>query len=66
LGGFRWPARFVVPDLPHHVTQRGNRRMQTFSGDEDYGLNLDLLSERCRQAGVAVWSGYGPGRFLTV
>ncbi len=49
-------ARFVVPDLPHHVTQRGNRRMQTFFGDEDYGLYLDLLSERCRQAGVAVWS----------
>jgi len=49
-------ARFLVPDLPHHVTQRGNRRMQTFFGDEDYGLYLDLLSERCRQAGVAVWS----------
>src|SRR5208282_921930 len=49
-------ARFVVPDLPHHVTQRGNRRMQTFFGDEDYALYLDLLSERCRQAGVAVWS----------
>jgi len=49
-------ARFVVPDLPHHVAQRGNRRMQTGFGNEDYGLYLDLLSERRRLAGVAVWS----------
>ncbi len=29
-------ARIVVPDLSHHVTQRGNRRQQTFFCDEDY------------------------------
>jgi len=23
-------ARFVVPGIPHHVTQRGNGRQQTF------------------------------------
>ena len=51
-------ARFVVPDAPHRVTQRGNRRMQTVFGDEDYGLSLDLSSERRRQAGAAAWS-YG-------
>ncbi len=37
-------ARLVVPGLPHHVTQRGNRREQTFFEDADYGLYLDLLS----------------------
>ena len=28
----------------HHVTQRGNRRMQTFFCDEDYQQYLSLLS----------------------
>ncbi len=23
-------ARLVIPDCPHHVIQRGNRRQQTF------------------------------------
>ena len=49
-------ARIVVPGRPHHVTQRGNRRMQVFFGDADYELYLDLLSQRCRKAGVAIWS----------
>jgi len=29
-------ARAVIPGIPHHVTQRGNRRMETFSADADY------------------------------
>ncbi len=29
------PARFVVPDVPHHVTQRGNGRARTFFGEAD-------------------------------
>ena len=49
-------ARLVVPDLLHHVTQRGNRRMAVFASDEDYALTLDLLAERCRKARVEVWS----------
>ena len=49
-------ARFVVPGLPHHVTQRGNRREAVFFGDDDYSLYLDLLAEACRAAGVAVWA----------
>ena len=36
-------ARIVAPGLPHHVTQRGNRRMQTFFRDEDYQEYLTLL-----------------------
>ena len=31
-------ARLVVPDCPHHVTQRGNRRQATFFRDDDYRL----------------------------
>jgi hypothetical protein len=33
----------VIPGMPHHVTQRGNRRQQTFSCDDDYRAYLDLL-----------------------
>jgi putative transposase len=49
-------ARLVVPGLPHHVTQRGNRRMNVFFSDDDHLLYLDLLKERCRKAGVEIWS----------
>jgi len=49
-------ARFVVPGLPHHVTQRGNRRERVFFGDDDYELYRDLLAEQARKQGVAVWS----------
>lgn len=48
-------ARFVVPDLPHHVTQRGNRRQQTFFSDADYRLYLRLLRDGCSRAGTAIW-----------
>ncbi len=37
-------ARFAVPGLPHHVTQRGNRREPVFFGDDDYELYRDLLA----------------------
>ena len=49
-------ARFVVPGLPHHVTQRGNRRERVFFGDDDYELYRDLLASQCRKHGVACWA----------
>ena len=39
-------ARVVVPDMPHHVTQRGNRRMETFFCDEDYAVYIELMAIR--------------------
>jgi len=48
-------ARVVIPNHPHHVTQRGNGRARTFFGDDDYALYRDLLAENCRSAGVEVW-----------
>jgi putative transposase len=42
--------RLVVPGIPHHVTQRGVRRQQTFFSDDDYQLYLSLLQ---RWAGIA-------------
>ncbi|RKT43354.1 REP element-mobilizing transposase RayT [Thiocapsa rosea] len=46
--------RVVVPGLPHHVTQRGNRRQRTFFGDEDYAGYRHLLSTSCRACGTQV------------
>jgi len=47
-------ARIVVPGLPHHVTQRGNRREPIFFCEDDYALYRDLLAERSRNAGIEV------------
>jgi len=49
-------ARVVVPGVAHHVTQRGNRRQQTFFQEEDYSAYLALLSEWCGRCGVEVWA----------
>lgn len=49
-------ARAVFPGHPHHVTQRGNGRAQTFFCDDDYALYRDLLGTHCRAAGVEVWA----------
>ena len=48
------PRRFVIPGLPHHVTQRGNYRQQTFFQDADYLLYLRLLRQFSRQLGVTI------------
>jgi putative transposase len=42
--------------MPHHVTQRGNRRQQVFFSDEDYEAYRGLLLESCRAAGVGIWA----------
>ena len=47
-------ARVVVPEVPHHVTLRGNRRLQTFFYDEDYGAYIDMMSQRCTHGNVEV------------
>ena len=49
-------ARFVLPGIPHHVTQRGNGRQQTFFDGSDYAAYRDLLRHHCAAHGVAVWS----------
>ena len=49
-------ARIVIPGLPHHVTQRGNRREAIFFEDGDHEIYLDLLAEQTLKAGVAVWA----------
>ena len=45
-------ARLVVPDVPHHVTQRGNRSQPVFFGERDYAAYLALVREACAARGV--------------
>ena len=49
-------ARLVVPGLPHHITQRGNRRQRTFFHDEDYAAYVELMAEWCGKRGVVIWA----------
>ncbi|WP_226019786.1 transposase [Novosphingobium sp. FKTRR1] len=48
--------RVFLPGIPHHVTQRGNGRQQTFFEDGDYAFYLDLLAAAAERAQVQVWS----------
>ena len=49
-------ARVVVPGIPHHVCQRGNRGQETFFCDEDYEAYLELMAQWCGECGVEVWA----------
>ena len=49
-------ARMVVPGLPHHVTQRGNRREAIFFEDGDQQIYCDMLAEQLRKYSVEVWA----------
>jgi len=50
-------ARVVVPNYPHHITQRGNRRQDVFFQTSDYRYYLELLKGWCERdaAQVARW-----------
>lgn len=47
-------ARVVVPEYPHHVVQRGNRRQAVLIRDEDWFRYLSLLRAACLEAGTRV------------
>lgn len=49
-------ARFVVPEIPYHVTQRGNRRQPVFFDDGDYRLYRHLVGEAARRCGTRIWA----------
>jgi len=44
-------ARVIAEGYPHHITQRGNRRLPTFFCDADYEAYLALLAEHCAACG---------------
>ena len=50
-------ARIVVPEIPYHIVQRGNRREVVFFFEEDRNYYLKLLLLYSRQHGLHV-KGY--------
>ncbi|KJR96648.1 MAG: transposase [Desulfobulbaceae bacterium BRH_c16a] len=49
-------ARAVAPGYPHHITQRGNRRQQTFFCEDDYLAYIELMAQWCRKYHVEIWA----------
>ena len=47
-------ARAVIPEVPHHVTQRGNNRQDTFFVPDDYRAYLRILAEQSERHGLRV------------
>lgn len=47
-------ARVVFPGVPHHVTQRGNRREDVFFEEEDRAVYLAWLREYARKQKVQI------------
>ncbi len=48
-------ARVVIPNCPHHIIHRGNRRQNVFFCDNDKKLYLDLLKYNCRKQSINIW-----------
>ena len=49
-------ARVVIPDIPHHIIQRGNRRQPVFFSDADKRAYLDYLRLHAKPAGISIWA----------
>ena len=47
-------ARIVVPDVPHHITQRGNNRQDVFFVDDDRRVYLSILKEQSEKFGLDI------------
>ncbi len=47
-------ARVVAEGVPHHITQRGNNRQETFLQDEDRRFYIDTLQAKSQQHGLTV------------
>jgi putative transposase len=49
-------ARVVLPDLPYHITHRGNRGANTFLSPEDRITYIEWLVEYTERYEMEVWS----------
>lgn len=48
-------SRLVIPGLPHHVVQRGNRNQVVFFSAGDKKNFLKLLREQCLRHDLKIW-----------
>ncbi|MFZ5800819.1 MAG: transposase [Candidatus Omnitrophota bacterium] len=49
-------ARVVALDLPHHITQRGNRGQNVFFREKDKQIYLDILAEEASRSLLDIWA----------
>jgi len=49
-------ARVVITDCPHHIIQRGNRRLRVFFSDEDKAFYLTLIKRQAEKHRLAIWA----------
>ena len=49
-------SRMIIPGVPHHVTQRGNRREPIFFEPGDEAVYLDLMTAQLKRQDVACWA----------
>lgn len=49
-------ARLIVPNLPHHVVQRGHIRNAVFVERQDYEYYLETLQEWKYELGIRVYA----------
>ena len=49
-------ARVVVPGIPHHITQRGNRHADIFETDDDRLFYLRVLRKYADKHGLSIWA----------
>ena len=49
-------ARIIVPNFPHHVIQRGNRRQNVFFSESDKSLYMKLLQNQGAKTGLTYWA----------
>jgi putative transposase len=49
-------ARVVAANYPHHITQRGNRRQNTFFCADDYRYYIETMMEWSGKCAVEIWA----------
>jgi putative transposase len=47
-------ARIVIPDIPHHITQRGNYRQDVFEEESDYALYCSWMNQYAEKYGLDI------------
>ncbi len=49
-------ARVVIPNIPHHIVQRGNRSQKVFFSNSDKLSYLNILRKHAQEAGLCFWA----------
>ena len=47
-------ARIVIPDIPHHITQRGNYQQEVFDNNDNYKQYCEWINEYAQKNSVDI------------